>query len=329
MINKANKILITGAAGYIGSHVVEQLVKTKSKIIAVDNLKRGNKKLINKKTKFVKTDINNTKKLKQIIVNNKIDTIIHLAGYASVAESQKFKKRYYYNNIIGTLNLLKACKNSNVKNFIYSSSCSIYGNVKGKVNESKKPNPKSYYAITKFKSENLIKKFSKNYNFKYIILRYFNVGGASNSGKIGEIGNKNGRLIKNLAVQYLKKQAKINIYGSNYRTKDGTCVRDYIHVSDLVDIHLKCIEYLNKNLKSNIFNCGYEKGYSVLEVIKIFKSMKKNTVINFMQKRPGDVGQVYSNTKKFTTVFKWKPKYNNIRTILNSSIKWEKKLNHL
>ena len=329
MINKANKILITGAAGYIGSHVVEQLVKTKSKIIAVDNLKRGNKKLINKKTKFVKTDINNTKKLKQIIVNNKIDTIIHLAGYASVAESQKFKKRYYYNNIIGTLNLLKACKNSNVKNFIYSSSCSIYGNVKGKVSESKKPYPKSYYAITKFKSENLIKKFSKNYNFKYIILRYFNVGGASNSGKIGEIGNKNGRLIKNLAVQYLKKQAKINIYGSNYRTKDGTCVRDYIHVSDLVDIHLKCIEYLNKNLKSNIFNCGYEKGYSVLEIIKIFKSMKKNTIVNFIQKRPGDVGQVYSNTKKFTTVFKWKPKYNNIHTILNSSIKWEKKLNHL
>lgn len=329
MINKANKILITGAAGYIGSHVVEQLVKTKSKIIAIDNLIRGNKKLINKKTEFIKTDINNIKKLKQIIIKNKIDTIIHLAGYASVKESQNFKKRYYLNNIVGTLNLLKACKNSNVKNFIYSSSCSIYGNVKGKVSELSKPNPQSYYAITKYKSENLIKKFSKYYNFKFIILRYFNVGGASNSGKIGEIGNKNGRLIKNLAIQFLKRKPKINIYGSNYKTKDGTCVRDYIHVLDLAEIHMKCIEYLNKNSKSNIFNCGYEKGYSVLEIVKIFEKMKKNVVINFMQRRLGDVGQVYSNTNKFKKVFKWKPKYNDIRKILNSSIKWEKKLNHL
>ena len=329
MINKVNKILITGGAGYIGSHVAEKLVKTKCKIVIIDNLQRGSRKLINKKTNFIKADINNTKKIRQIILKKKIDTIIHLASFASVAESQKYKKKYYLNNVIGTQKLLQACKDTNIKNFIYSSSCSIYGNVKGKVGETSKPNPKSYYAFTKYKSENLIKNFSKKYQFKYIILRYFNVAGASNSGKIGEIGNRNDRLIKNLAIQFFKDKAKINIYGINYKTKDGTCVRDYIHVSDIADIHDMCIDYLNKNFKSNIFNCGYERGYSVLEISKIFKKLKKNTIIKFGKRRSGDVGQVFANSSKFKKIFKWKPKYNDIKKILISSIKWEKKLNHL
>ena len=329
MINKVNKILITGGAGYIGSHVAEKLVKTKCKIVIIDNLQRGSRKLINKKTNFIKADINNTKKLRQIILKKKIDTIIHLASFASVAESQKYKKKYYLNNVIGTQKLLQACKDTNIKNFIYSSSCSIYGNVKGKVGETSKPNPKSYYAFTKYKSENLIKNFSKKYQFKYIILRYFNVAGASNSGKIGEIGNRNDRLIKNLAIQFFKDKAKINIHGINYKTKDGTCVRDYIHVSDIADIHDMCIDYLNKNFKSNIFNCGYERGYSVLEISKIFKKLKKNTIIKFGKRRSGDVGQVFANSSKFKKMFKWKPKYNDIKKILISSIKWEKKLNHL
>ena len=329
MTNKANKILITGGAGYIGSSVVERLVKTKCKVIIVDNLKRGNRKLINKKTQFVKSDINNTRVIRQIILKNNIDTIVHLAGLASVAESQNFKKKYYINNVKGTLSILKACKNLGVKNFIYSSSCSVYGNVKGKVSEKRKPNPKSFYAFTKYKSENLIKKFSKKYQFNYIILRYFNVGGASSSVKIGEIGNKNDRLIKNLAIQYFKAKPKINIHGTNYKTKDGTCVRDYIHVSDIADIHIKCIDYLNKHFRSDTFNCGYEKGYSVLEISKIFKKMKKNTIINFKNRRPGDVGQVYANSTKFKKIFKWKPKFNDIKKIINSAIKWEKKLNHL
>ena len=308
MNNKANKILITGGAGYIGSHVAERLVNSKLKIIAFDNLSRGNRKLINKKTKFIKADVNNLKKLKKVISENNVNTVIHLGGLASVAESLIRKKKYY---------------------IIYSSSCSVYGNVEGNVDEKKKPNPKSHYAYTKFKSENLIKKFSKKYKYKYIILRYFNVAGASNSGKIGEIGNKNDRLIKNFAIQYFKKNPKINIHGSNYKTKDGTCIRDYIHVSDIADIHYQCIKYLNKYSKSNIFNCGYGKGYSVLEIVNILKKMKKKTQINFMKKRPGDVGQVKANINKFKKTFKWKPKFNSINKILNSSIKWEKKLNHL
>ena len=325
MYNK-NKILITGGAGYIGSHVAERFLKSKFEIITLDNLSRGHKKLINKKTKFIKADIKNFKKIKKIIHENQIDTVIHLAGYASVAESMAKKKLYYQNNVAGTLNIVKACKNSNVRNFIYSSSCSIYGNVKDKVDENNKPKPKSYYAFTKYQSEKLIKKYAKINNFKFIILRYFNVAGASKSGKIGEIGNKNDRLIKNFAKQYLKKKPKINIYGSNYSTKDGTCVRDYIHVSDLADIHYKCFKYLKNNSKSDIFNCGYARGYSVLEIAKIFKKMKKNLQINFEKRRLGDVGQVFSNTSKFQKLIGWKPKYNDMNKILLSSIKWEKKL---
>ena len=327
MNKKVNKILITGGAGYIGSHVAERLLKKKLNVILLDNLSRGHRKLINKKVKFIKADTKNLNLLKKIIYKNKIKTIIHLAGYANVAESQTNKGKYFKNNILGTLNVVKACKNSNVKNIIFSSSCSIYGNVIGNVDEKKKPNPSSYYAYTKYKCENIIKKCSKKFNYKYIILRYFNVAGASSSGKIGEIKNKNARLIKNLAIQYFKSKPIININGSNYKTKDGTCIRDYIHVSDIAEIHYKCMNYLDKYSKSNIFNCGYGKGYSVLEIANIFKKMRKNTSINFVKKRPGDVGQVYANTNKFKKIFRWKPKYNNMTKILKSSIRWENKIN--
>ena len=325
-MRKISNVLITGGAGYIGSHVVERLSKIKSKIIILDNLSTGHKKLINKNAKFIKSNLKNIRSLNKIINNNHIKTIIHLGSYSSVAESEVKKKKYYTNNVIGTLNLLKACKDTGVQNFIFSSTCAIYGNIKGKVSEKKKPNPQSYYAFTKYKCEENIKKFSKKYKFKYIILRYFNVAGASKSGKIGEIGNKNNRLIKNMAIQYFKDKPTIKIYGSNYKTKDGTCVRDYIHVSDIADIHYKCIKNLNKNLKSNIFNCGYDKGYSVLEITNIYKKIRKNVKIIFSKKRPGDVGQVYANSKKFEKTFKWKAKYNDINKILQSSIKWEKKL---
>ncbi len=322
---KVKNILITGGAGYIGSHVTETLINLKKyKIFIIDNLSRGHKRLINKKAFFIKADMKNTNILKKIIIQNNIDVIIHLAGYANVAESQKKKRTYYNNNIIGTLNLLKACKNSKVKNFLFSSSCSVYGNTVKGVNERCKINPVSYYAYTKYKCEQLIKNYSKKYKFKYIILRYFNVAGASNSGKIGEIGNKDSRLIKNLSIQYFKPNPKINIFGNNYNTKDGTCVRDFMHVSDIADIHKKCV--LNEKISSNIFNCGYGKGYSVLEICQIFKKLKNNFKIIYHNRRPGDVGHIYADVNKFKKALNWKPKYNNIRKILLSSIKWERKL---
>ena len=328
-MNKKENILVTGGAGYIGSHIVELLIKTKSNIIIIDNLVTGHKKLLNKKAKFIKVDIKNKTLITKIINDYEISSIIHLAGSLNVSEAEKNKKKYYKNNVEGTLNLIKACKNSFVKNIIFSSSCSVYGNVKGSVNEKMKPNPQSYYALTKYKAEEIIKKFSKKYNYKYGILRYFNVAGASPSGKIGEIETSHGHLIKNIAIQSLKKKPVISIYGNDYKTKDGTCVRDYIHVSDLATIHIVALKYINKNSKSLILNCGYGKPYSVLDIANIFKIKKKNTQIRFKKRRPGDIAEVYSNTKKINKILKLKVKYDNLENILDSAYKWEKKINSI
>ena len=321
-----SNILITGGAGYIGSHIVEQLVKNKEYVIILDNLVTGYKRLINKKAKFVKVDIKNKSKITKIIKDNDITSIIHLAAYLNVNEAEKNKKKYYQNNVIGTKNLLEACKNSSVKNIIFSSSCSIYGNVKGSVKENRKPNPQGYYAYTKYKGEELIKEYSKICNYKYAILRYFNVAGASPSNKIGQIEKSQGQLIKNVAIQSLKKKPIINIYGHDYKTKDGTCIRDYIHVSDLAGIHIESIKYLLQNKKSILLNCGYGKGYSVKQVVDIFKKIKKNVDVKYQKRRLGDIPQVYSNTKKFKKILNRKPKYNDIKKIILSAIKWEKKL---
>tara|TARA_B100001248_G_C27388240_1_gene460861 strand:- start:969 stop:1952 length:984 start_codon:yes stop_codon:yes gene_type:complete len=321
-----SNILITGGAGYIGSHVAEVLVKKKYNVIIFDNLITGHKKLINKKAKFIKGDIKNFNKLSKVIKNFNINSIIHLAAFLNVSEAEKNKKKYYKNNVIGTLNLVKACKNSKVRNIIFSSSCSVYGNVNGSVKETTKTNPQGYYAYTKLKSEKIIKHYSKKLNYNYFILRYFNVAGASKSGKIGQIESSHGQLIKNLAITSLKKNPKVNIYGNDYNTRDGTCIRDYIHVSDLADIHAKFIQHQFTTKKSYIVNCGYGRGYTVKEVVDIFKLIKKNVVISYQKRRPGDIGQVFANTKKIKKVIKWVPKFNNMKNIILSSIKWEKKI---
>ena len=319
-----NNILVTGGAGYIGSHIVEQLIKTKARIIIIDNLATGYKKLINKKAIFVKGDIKNFKKLSKTVNKYKIDSIIHLAAYLNISEAERNKKKYYQNNVIGTLNLIKCCKSSNIKRIVFSSSCSIYGNTIGAVDENKRANPKGYYARTKYEGEKIIIKYAKKFNYKYAILRYFNIAGASSSNKIGEINSSHGHLFKNIAIQSLKRKPVINVYGDNYKTKDGTCVRDYMHVSDLSVAHAQALKYLREKSKSIILNCGYGKGNSVLEILRMFKKIKKNLRINFVQRRKGDVAAIYSDTKKFKKTIKMKVKYNNIRKILKSSIKWEK-----
>ena len=322
-----HQILVTGGAGYIGSHIVEKLLENKkNKVIIYDNLITGHKRLINKKAVFIKGDIKNTRYLSKIIKTKNIVSIIHLAALLNVSEAEKNKKKYFENNVTGTMSLIKACENSSVKNIIFSSSCSVYGEIIGSVSETKKPNPKGYYAFTKFKGEQIIEKFAKKKGYYFAILRYFNVAGASRSKKIGEIEKSHGHLIKNIAIESLKSKPKIKIFGNNYKTKDGTCIRDYIHISDLTEIHLKALNYVVKNKKSLVLNCGYGKGYSVKEIVDIFSKIKKNVKIIYLKKRPGDVAQVYSNIKRLKKVLKWKPKYNNIKNIILSSIKWEKNL---
>tara|TARA_B100000795_G_C22780346_1_gene431972 strand:- start:695 stop:1690 length:996 start_codon:yes stop_codon:yes gene_type:complete len=327
MINKDNNILITGGAGYIGSHIVEELVKQKNNVFILDNLITGFKELINKKAIFIKGDIKNITLVKKIIKKNNINSIIHLAAYLNVSEAEKNKKKYSQNNIKGTFNIIKACENSNVRSIIFSSSCSVYGNVKGSVSERKKLNPQGYYAYTKYKGEEIIKKNAKKYNYKYAILRYFNVVGASESGKIGEIEISHNHLFKNIAASSLKKNPIINIFGDNYNTKDGSCIRDYMHVVDLANIHIESLKKIKLSKKSIILNCGYGKGISVIQVVKKFQNIiKRNVTINYNNPRPGDVGQVYACTRKLKKLIRWRPKYNSLEVMLKSAIKWEKKL---
>jgi len=267
-------ILITGGAGYIGAHIAEILVKNKKKVFIVDNLSTGFRKLINKKAKFYKVDILNTKKINQIIINNKINSVIHLAASLSIGIGEKYPKLYYKNNVFGTKSILSACKNTSVKNFIFSSTAAVYKDKQKVVNEQSKILPKSVYGKTKLKAEKLIISNCKKIKINYAILRYFNVCGASLSGKIGLI-TKGDHLFKNLSVALMKKKPIIKIYGNDYNTHDGSAIRDYIHVSDLADVHLKILKKISETMKSIIVNCGYYKGISVKEAVNEFKKQSK------------------------------------------------------
>lgn len=317
-------ILVTGGAGYIGSHIVEKLVKKKFlKIFIVDDLSTGHKRLINKKATFIKANINKTKLIKKIVLKNKIDTIIHLAAKTIVTESEKKPKLYYKVNVLGTKSLLNAAKNSLVKNFLFSSTAAVYGSKIRYVNENSKTFPDSIYGKTKLQAENLVK---RNFKKNYIILRYFNVVGASPSKKIGLI-NRYGQLFKNFAVEILKNKPKLSVYGKDYDTKDGTCIRDFIHVSDLAEIHLKVLLKVSKNDKSVILNCGYGKGFSVLEVVNNFKKFSKNKVtVKFQKRRKAEIVESIANVTKLKNYLKWKPKFFNLNKMIQNSIDWEKKL---
>jgi UDP-glucose 4-epimerase len=321
------KILITGGAGYIGSHVAEVLAKNKKKFIIVDNLSTGFKELINKKVNFYKINILETKKLKQIIIKNNIDSVIHLAGSLVIGVGEKFPKRYYRNNVSATQSLLSACKNTSVKNFIFSSTAAVYKDKQKIVNETSKIKPKSVYGKTKVKAEKLIILNCKKENINYAILRYFNVCGASPSGKIGLMSNTDS-LFKNISVALIKQKPTVSVYGNDYRTPDGTTIRDYIHVSDLADIHFKILRKISQTNKSTIINCGYNRGVSVNEVVKEFKKQSSKKIkILYKNRRPGDLAMVIANNRKLKKTIKWNPKYFKLSTIVKSCIKWEKTIN--
>jgi len=317
-------ILITGGAGYIGSHISEILVKNKKKLFIVDNLSTGYRKLINKKAKFFKINISNKKKLRSIIINNKIDSVIHLAASLIIGVGERYPKLYYKNNVLGTKSLISACIGTTVKNFIFSSTAAVYKDGLYKVTEKSKVRPKSIYGKTKLKAEKLIINQCKKNQINYGILRYFNIVGSSPSGKIGLI-NKGDHLFKNFSMQTYKKKPVFKIYGANYNTKDGTCIRDFIHVSDIAEIHSKVLEIIDKLNKSKILNCGYSKGISVKQVAKEFKKYaNKNLKIIEMPRRKGDLTKIIALNKNLNKFIKWRPKFNKLKTMVRSSLKWEK-----
>ena len=320
-------ILITGGAGYIGSHVVEILIKKKKNIFIVDNLCTGFKKLLNKKANFINLNILNTTKLKKIIIEKKIDSVIHLAASLSIGVGEKYPKLYYKNNVLGTKSLLNACTNSLVKNFIFSSTAAVYKEGQKFVSEKSKVEPKSVYGKTKLLAEKQILLNCKKMKINYGILRYFNVCGASSSGKIGII-SKGDHLFKNISAEVIKKKPIIKIYGNNYNTPDGTATRDFIHVSDLAEVHYQVLKKISKTKKSKVINCGYNRGISVKQVVEEFKiQVKKPIKIKFQNRRPGDMEVIISNNKNLKKLINWKPKYNSLKTIVKSCIRWEKSIN--
>jgi len=320
-------ILITGGAGYIGSHVAEILLKKNKKVFLIDNLSTGHRKLINKKAKFFNLDINNKKKIAELIKKYKIDSLIHLAANLIIAEGQRKPKKYYKNNVLGTKKLLEACKNTTVKNIIFSSTAAIYKEGQYKVSERSLIKPKSIYGQTKIKAEKLIKNFAQINKINYGILRYFNIAGSSPSGKIGLINKNSDHLFKNFSMEIMKKKPRLKIYGVNYNTKDGSCIRDFIHVSDIAEIHYLVLEKINKLNVSKIFNCGYNKGSSVLEVAKEFKrQLPKKVEIVFTKRRKNDLIKIIASNNKLNKFIKWKPKFNNLEKIVKSCIAWEKKI---
>ena len=320
-------ILITGGAGYIGAHVAEILSQKKKKIFIVDNLSTGFKKLLNKKAHFTNLNILNTSKLKKIIIENKIDSVIHLAASLSIGVGEKKPKFYYKNNVLGTQSLLKACNNSLVKNFIFSSTAAVYKEGKKIVNEKSKVNPKSVYGKTKLLAEKQIILNCKKMKINYGILRYFNVCGASPSGKIGII-SKGDHLFKNISVAAMKKKPIIKIYGNDYNTPDGTAIRDFIHVSDLAEVHYRVLNSISKSKQSKVLNCGYSRGLSVKQVVDEFRNqINKPFQIKFKNRRTCDMEMLIANNTILKKLINWKPKYNNLTTIVRSCIRWEKKIN--
>ena len=334
------QILVTGAAGYIGSHVVKQLLEqTNYEIIIIDNLSTGFETTIdtlksldstNKRIKYYSQDLSDWEKVEDIFKENSIKEIIHFAAFSQVGESMSNPLKYYLNNTVNTTKLIDISIKYGVKKFIFSSTAAVYGEPNKEsipINENLIKNPINPYGSSKLYSEGIIKDAAtSNKDFKYVILRYFNVAGADLDGKIGECHNPETHLIPLVVKTALGKRDSIKIFGDDYDTPDGTCIRDYIHVCDLADAHIQALKYLDDN-QSDIFNCGYGYGYSVKEVVEAVKKVSKvDFKIDMESRRAGDPAVLISDNNKIKTKMNWTPKYNDLELICKTALDWEKNL---
>jgi len=322
-------ILLTGGAGYIGSHVTNLLIDQGYNVTVIDSLITGNKTLINPKTKFINCDIADRENISKVLTNDKFDIVMHFAGLIRVDESVKEPEKYNEFNFEKAKIFLDTCFENGLKKIIFSSTASVYGNpIKDNVSENDELIPLNPYAKTKLKLENYLINKSKYENISYIILRYFNVAGADEKLRSGLISKHSTHLIKIASEVAVGKRDEIIINGDDYDTKDGTAIRDYIHVSDLADIHLVSAKYLLDKNQSNIFNCGYGKGYSVKEVIDTYnKILDKKIKSTIGPRRPGDSKMVVADPSKFNKTLNWQAKFNNLEYILKTAYEWEKKIN--
>lgn len=320
-------ILITGGAGYIGSHVNKMLNQQGYETIIIDNLSNGYEKNVKWGT-FIKGDIGDYDTLKSLFQKYNIEAVMHLAAFALVSESIENPQLYHKNNYEKTLNLLKVMKEENVKYFIFSSTCTLYGNTKEiPITENNKLNPINPYGKSKLLVEKELKKESDNGNIKYVSLRYFNAAGADIDNELGEEHNPETHIIPLVLNVAIKKQKNITVYGNDYNTADGSCVRDYVHVMDIAQAHIKSLEYLKTNNKSNIFNLGTGKGTSVKEIIKSVEKITNKKIPTIIgNRRKGDPDILIADPSKAFQILKWKPQYSDLNDIIKTAWTWHKKL---
>lgn len=322
-----HSILVTGGAGYIGSHVVRQLGEAGEKVVVLDNLSTGFEAAVLYGT-LVKGDTGDGALVAKILQEHDIDTVMHFAAHTVVPESVSNPLKYYWNNTCSTRNLLQQCQQHGIKHFIFSSTAAVYGiPASGSADETTPTDPINPYGTSKLMTEWMLRDLAAASALRYIALRYFNVAGCDPQTRIGQATPKATLLLKVACETAIGKRPSISIFGTDYKTPDGTGIRDYIHVEDLADAHLKALTYLRNGGKSDTLNVGYGHGYSVREVLNMVEKVNGTKLtIKEEPRRAGDPPALIANSNKIKSQFNWQPRYDNLEFIVKSALDWEKKL---
>ncbi|MEC2222047.1 MULTISPECIES: UDP-glucose 4-epimerase GalE [Heyndrickxia] len=317
-------ILVLGGAGYIGSHAVYQLIDQKYDVVVIDNLQTGHRAAIHPKAKFYEGDIRDRAFMQEVFGKEKIDAIIHFAANSLVGESMEQPLKYFDNNVYGTQIVLEMMKEFHVPHIVFSSTAATYGEPERvPITETMPTVPTNTYGETKLTMEKMMKWCEKAYGIKYVALRYFNVAGARSTGEIGEDHHPETHLIPVVLETVLGKREAITIFGEDYDTKDGTCVRDYIHVEDLIDAHILALQYLQNSGASDVFNLGSSNGFSVKEIVDTVREVTgKGFNVKIGDRRAGDPSTLIASSEKAKRVLGWNPQKTDIRQIIKDAWNW-------
>ena len=317
-------ILVLGGAGYIGSHTVYELIDAGRDVVVADNLLTGFRAAVHPKARFYQLDIRDRSALDELFTKEKIEGVIHFAASSQVGESMSDPLKYYDNNLHGTMVLLQAMVAHGVDKIVFSSTAATYGEPERvPILETDRTDPTNCYGETKLAMEHMMRWVSRAHGLKYVALRYFNACGAHPSGAIGEAHNPETHLIPLILQVPNGQREKISIFGDGYPTKDGTCIRDYIHVSDLAQAHILALDHLLQGGESDVFNLGNGVGFTVKEVIDVARAVTGHPIpAETCPRRAGDPAQLIASSKKAVEQLGWKPKYNDLNTIIASAWKW-------
>lgn len=320
------KVLVTGGAGYIGSHAVRALKQADDEVVVFDNLIYGHKELAQGEP-LVVGDLRDEALLRKVFSEHRFDAVMHFAAYAYVGESVQNPAKYYRNNVAATLNLLDAMREAKVNLFIFSSTCATYGEPKEiPIPETHPQNPINPYGASKLMVERILQDYDRAYGLKYVSLRYFNAAGADEAGDIGEDHDPETHLIPLTLDAALGRRPHVTIYGADYDTPDGTCVRDYIHVSDLAQAHLLGLRYLANGGKSDAFNLGNGNGFSVREVIETAEKVTGKAIrVVEGERRAGDPARLVGCAEKAKAILGWEPRFAELETIVATAWKWHQR----